>query len=99
MLQAGAGQGFQVAVAQVVVGGGALVLVGEVDAFDTFVVGGQGDRHSERAVGREGVVPAGDLEDLLVAGEVDFHHHVPVGHGAHQGRPVVLAEYVGAVPD
>ncbi len=73
--------------------------VGEVDAGDAFVVGGEGYGDSGFAIEHEGVVVAFDVEDDGVAGEVDFDHDVAVGHLLHELPGAVFKHDVDAVAD
>jgi len=99
VFHAGAGELFDVLIGEVVVDGGADVLVGEVDAADAFVVGRERDGDVIEAVDGEGVVVAFDAEDALVGAEVDFNHDVFAGHFAEKLRGVVLVHDIDAVAD
>ena len=80
VFEAGAGHVLEVEVGEVEFEGGADVFVGEVDAGDAFVVGGERDGNVSGAVVGERVVGAADAEDDVVGGEVDLDHDVAVGH-------------------
>ena len=99
VFHAGAGELFDVLIGEVVVDGGADVLVGEVDAADAFVVGRERDGDVIEAVDGEGVVVAFDAEDALVGAEVDFNHDVFAGHFAEKLRGVVLVHDIDAVAE
>jgi hypothetical protein len=73
--------------------------VGEVDAGDAFVVGGEGDGDVRGHVGVEGMGFALDAEDDVVGGEVDFDHDVFGGHLLEEGGGGMFVEDVDAVAD
>ena len=99
VLHAGADHLLQVGVVEVVGFDGADVFVGEVDARDAFVVGGERNGDVVLAVDRERVIVAADAEDEVVAGERDFDHDVIFRHRVHQLVRILLVHDVHAVAD
>jgi len=99
VLHAGAGELFQVLVGEVVVECGANVLMGELDAADTFIVCGERDGHMVEAVDGEGMMVAFDAEDAFVGAEVDLDHDVVLSELFHQRGDVVFKHDVDAVTD
>ena len=80
MFEAGAGDVLEVEVGEVEVHRGAGVLVGEVDAGDAFVIGGEGDGNAGGTIERQRMPGRVDAEDDVVGGEVDLDHDVAGGH-------------------
>ena len=66
VFHAGTGQLFDVLIGEVVVEGGADVLVGEIDTADAFIVCGERDGLLVDAVEGDGVVVALDAENAFV---------------------------------
>ena len=99
VLKGGAGEKLEVVVGERVGLRSAHKFVGEVDAGDAFVVGGEGNGDAGFAVEHEGMVVALDVENNVVAGEVDFDHDVAVGHLLHELPGVVLEHDVDAMTD
>ena len=99
VLEGGAGGALEVEVGEVLFLDAAGVLVGEVDAGDTFVVGRERPGNVRGHVGREGMGFLFDSENAGVGGEVDLDHDVLVGHLFKEGVWVVFVEDVNAVAD
>jgi hypothetical protein len=76
VFETGADHLFKVAIVEAVGLNCANVFVGEVRAGDAFIVCGKGEGDAELFVNGEGVVLAGDSEDAIVAGEIDFDQDV-----------------------
>ena len=80
MLDAGASGVFQVEIREIEFERCASVLVGEIDAGDAFVVGGEGEGNACGAIVGKRMPRRDDSEDYVVGGQVDLGHDVPVGH-------------------
>jgi hypothetical protein len=80
VLDAGACHLLEVAVSERICNCGAYIFVRQVDAGDAFVVGGESDRHAVFAIEHEGMAVALDVEDHVVAGEIDFDHDMFCRH-------------------
>jgi len=99
VFEAGADHLLEVAITQAESLNGADVFVGEVDARDAFVVGGESKRNVELFVNWKRMILGGNSENALVAGEIDFHEDVFCGHVFEKRVRFVFVQDVHAVAD
>ena len=79
VLETGAGGLLEVEVGEVELHCGTRVLVGEINAGDAFVIGGEGEGNTGCSIGRKRVPGGGDSEDDIVRREIDLNHDVTIG--------------------
>src|SRR5262249_53584916 len=84
--------------AQRVLACGAHVLVGEIDARDAGVVGGEHNRHAGGEIGGQRMVLAADAENEITAGDAGLDCDRLAPHSEDQPPDVLLEGEPGAVP-
>jgi hypothetical protein len=99
VLETGARGLLQVEIREVELHCCARVFVGEIDAGDALVVGGESDGNASGSVGRQRMPWCGDAEDDIIRSEVDLDHDVTVCHLLQQSLRFVFIHDIDAVTD
>src|SRR5258708_1122993 len=87
----------EVAVGERVGHGRTNIFMSHIDAGDPFIIGRESYGHVVEAIHGQRVVRAFDVENDVVAGEVDLGHHTPGGHLLEQLVGTSLLHYVDAM--